>query len=197
MSTCNGIRDVFREGNLSKVLELITRGFNMNVRYVAGETTYLEDPAMGRYVEVRYMETPLTACVSNGRQSCVNLLLAAGTDINFPDSLGLTPLMHVVVCDQPAMQTILLYNGADVNSMDHFYETMLVKAVVRGKFSTAVQLLQQGTESNIAVWGNKTALHRVVEMQHIALTEALVVHGAEVSAEHLIEATHHGNHHLL
>ena len=34
-------------------------------------------------------------------------------------------------------------------------------------------------------------------MQHIALTEALVVHGVEVSTEHLIEAAHHGNHHLL
>ena len=69
--------------------------------------------------------------------------------------------------------------------------------MVHGKFSTAVQLLQQGAEPNIVVWGNKTALHQVVEMQHIALTEALVVHGAEVSAEHLIEAAHHGNHHLL
>ena len=49
MSTCNSIRGVFREGNLSKVLELIMRGFNMNVRYVAGETTYSEDPATGRY----------------------------------------------------------------------------------------------------------------------------------------------------
>ena len=90
------------------------------------------------------METPLTACVANRGQSCVNLLLAAGTDVNFPDSLGLTPLMHAVVSDQPAMQMILLFNGADVNAMDHFYETALVKAVVRGKFSAAVQLLQQG-----------------------------------------------------
>ena len=151
--------DVFRTGNLSKVLELITRGFNMNVRYVAAETTYSEDPATGRYVEVRYMETPLTACVLNGRQSCVNLLLAVGTDINFSDSLGLMPLMHAVVCDQPAIQTILLYNGADVKSMDHFYETALVKAVVHGKFSAAVQLLQQGAEPNVVVWGNKMALH--------------------------------------
>ena len=102
----------------------------MNVRYVAGEMTYSEDLVTGIYVEVYYMETPPTACVSNGRQNCVNLLLAAGTDINFPDSLGLTPLMHAVVCDQPAIQTILLYNGANVNSMDHFYETALVKAVV-------------------------------------------------------------------
>ena len=75
----------------------------MNMRYVAGEMTYSEDPATDRYVEVCYMETPLTTCVSNGRQNCVNLLLAAGTDINFPDSLGLTPLMHAVVCDQPAI----------------------------------------------------------------------------------------------
>ena len=88
MNVCNGICEVFREGHLSNVLELITRGFNMNVRYAAGETTYQEDPAMGRYVEVHYMETPLTACVSNGRKNCVNLLIAAGTDINFPDSLG-------------------------------------------------------------------------------------------------------------
>ena len=196
MSTCS-LAEVFREGNLTKVLELITKGFNMNIKYVAGDTTYSEDPATGRYVEVRYMETPLTACVANGRQSCVNLLLAAGTDVNFPDSLGLTQLMHAVVSDQPAMQTILLYNGADVNAMDHFYKTALVKAVVRGKFSAAVQLLQQGAEPNVVIWGNKTALHRSVKMQHIALTEALVIHGAEVTAEHLIEAAHHGNHHLL
>ena len=143
------------------------------------------------------METPLTACVSNGRQNCVNLLLAAGTDINFPDSLGLTPLMHAVVYDQPAIQTLFLYNGANVNSVDHFYETALVKAVIRGKFSAAVQLLEEGAEPNILLWGNKTALHRAVEMQSIALTEALAIHGAEVTAEHLIEAAHHGNHHLL
>ena len=40
-------------------------------------------------------------------------------------------------------------------------------------------------------------MHRAVEKQHIALTEALVVHGAEVTVAHLIEAIHHGNHHLL
>ena len=48
MNACNGIREVFTEGNLSKVLELITRGFNMNVRYAAGETIYQEDPVTGR-----------------------------------------------------------------------------------------------------------------------------------------------------
>ena len=34
-------------------------------------------------------------------------------------------------------------------------------------------------------------------MQHVALMEALVIHGAEVTGEHLIEAAHHRNHHLL
>ena len=51
MST-HSLVEVFREGNLTKVLELITKGFNMNIKYVAAETTYSEDPAMGRYVEV-------------------------------------------------------------------------------------------------------------------------------------------------
>ena len=124
MSTCDRIRDVFREGYLSKTLELITRKFNMNVRYVARETTYQADPATGRYVEVCYMETPLKACISNGRQNCVNLLLAAGTDVTFPDSLSLTPLMHTVIYDQPAIQTILLYNGADVNMLTALITSM-------------------------------------------------------------------------
>ena len=105
--------------------------------------------------------------------------------------------MHAVIHDQPAIQTIILYNRADVNSIDYFYETVLVKAMVRSKFSAAVQILQQGAEPNILLWGNKAALHRAVEMQHIALMEALVIHGAQVSAEHFIEAAHHGNHHLL
>ena len=72
----------------------------MNVRYAAGETTYQEDPVTGRYVEVRYMETRSLPVVSNGKQNCVNLLIVAGTDVNFPDSLGLTPLMHAV-CVRP------------------------------------------------------------------------------------------------
>ena len=142
------------------------------------------------------METLLTASVNNGRQICVNLLLAAGTDVNFPDSLGLTPLMHAVIHDQPAMQTLLIYNGADVNCIDHFYETAFVKAVIHSKFNAAVQLLQNRAEPNVLLWGNKTALHQAVEMQHIALMEALVIHGTEVTAEHLIEAARHGNHHL-
>ena len=48
MNACSGIHDVFREGHLSKVLELITREFNINVRYVASGTTYQEDPVRGR-----------------------------------------------------------------------------------------------------------------------------------------------------
>ena len=105
--------------------------------------------------------------------------------------------MHAVVYDQPAIQTLLLYNRADVNSIDHFYKTALVKAVIRCKFSAAVQILQQGAEQNVLLWGNKMTLHRAVEKQSIALTEALIIHRAEVTAKHLIEAAHHRNHHLL
>ena len=92
------------------------------------------------------METPLTACVANRRQSCVNLLLAAGTDVNLPDSLGLTPLMHAVVSDQPAMQTILLFNGADVNAMDHFYKTALHRSVEMQHIALMEALVVHGAE---------------------------------------------------
>ena len=71
MNACNEIHEVFREGHLSKVLELITRGFNMNVRYAAGETPYQEDPAMSRYVEVLKFATwkphSLPVCQMGGR----------------------------------------------------------------------------------------------------------------------------------
>ena len=77
----------------------------MNIQYIRGETTYQEDPRTGQYTVVRYMETPLTAAVSNGRQNCVNLLLAVGTDINFPDSLRLTLLMHAVIQDEYLIQS--------------------------------------------------------------------------------------------
>ena len=72
MSISVGIRDVFREENISKILEVLARGFNMNICYIAGETTYQVDPRTGHYVEERYMETPLTAMVSNGKQDSVN-----------------------------------------------------------------------------------------------------------------------------
>ena len=40
-------------------------------------------------------------------------------------------------------------------------------------------------------------MHRALELHSIALTEALVIHGAGVTAEHLTEAAHSGNQHLL
>ena len=130
MSMEAAICEVFRPGNLSKVLELLSRGFNMNVRYIARKTTYQGDPQTGCYVEVRYMETPLIAAVTNGHQNCVNLLIVAGADVNFPGSVGLAPLMYAIIHNQPDLQTILIYNGADINCIDHFHETALVKAVV-------------------------------------------------------------------
>ena len=105
--------------------------------------------------------------------------------------------MHAVIHDEATIQTLLIYNSADVNCIDHFYETALVKAVIRSQFNTAVQLLQNSAELNVLLWRNKTVLHRAVEMQHIPLTEALVIHEAEVTAKHQIEAAHQCNHHLL
>ena len=113
----------------------------MNICYIGGKTTYQEDPRTGCFAEMRYMETPLTESVSNGRPNSVNLLLATGTDVNFADNLGLTPLMHAVIHDEYAIQTMLVYNSADVNCIDHFYETALVKAVIRSRFNSAVELL--------------------------------------------------------
>ena len=71
-------------------------------------------------------------------------------------------------------------------------------SIVRGMLLQDVAAVQPPPPSPISsVWGNKTALHRAVESQHIPLTEALIIHGTEVTAEHLIEAAHSGNHHLL
>ena len=155
------------------------------------------DPRTGRYTEVRYMEIPLTTLVSNGKQNSVNLLLAAGTDVNFADSLGMTPIMQAVINNEYSIQAMFIYNGVDVNCIDNFYATTLVKAVVRSRFEAAVQLLQNGAKPNVLFWGNKTVLHKAEDSQHVSLREVLVIHGAEVMAEHLIKAAHNGNHHLL
>ena len=126
MDITTGIQDVFRDGNIPKILELLAIGFNMSIHYIASETTYQVDPATRCYVETRYMGTRLTASVCNGRQTRVNLLLTAGTDVNFADSMSMTPLMHAVINNLYNIQYILVYNRADVNSI----ETALVKAVV-------------------------------------------------------------------
>ena len=73
----------------------------------------------------------------------------------------------------------------------------ILKLLARGFNNSAVQLLQNGAEPNVLLWGKKTTLHRAVENHHIALTETMIIHGVKVTAEHLIEAAHSGNHHLL
>ena len=52
MSFPNTLRVMFQEGNISKILALLSQKFNMNVKYVAGESTYQVDPSTGHYVEV-------------------------------------------------------------------------------------------------------------------------------------------------
>ena len=76
------------------VLVLLQQKFNVNMKYYAGDSKYEIDPRTGRYLEIRFMETPLTTAVSHGQHGCTNLLLATGADVNCADSHGLKVHSH-------------------------------------------------------------------------------------------------------
>jgi ankyrin repeat protein len=62
----------------------------------------------------------LSMAVLNGQYRMVKLLLSLGSDVNYRDPLGMTPLLWAAVCDygRTDIAEALLTAGADSNTVD-------------------------------------------------------------------------------
>lgn len=65
--------------------------------------------------------TALHFAAREAREDLVRVLLAAGADVNAQDSLGYTPLHHVVTAanSEPTLVSLLLEHGADSNKKEN------------------------------------------------------------------------------
>jgi len=86
-------------------------------------------PDRGRRAAALGGMTPLLYAARDGRTKELELLLAAGADVEVAEANGMRPLLMAILNNQLAVARILLAHGADVNADDFWGRTPLFAAV--------------------------------------------------------------------
>ncbi len=130
-----------------------------------------------------------------GNARCLELLVAAGADVNRMDKRNPPPLTTAASSGSEACVKVLLDAGADVNVvMDPLKETALLKAVKGDHVACVKLLLESGADVNVVNKYNFTPLHYAVSNQNKELVKLLVDSGADVNTcSALATATSDGN----
>lgn len=100
----------------------------------------ISNPYLG--LTKRELNARLIDMAKNGHLSEINLLLAAGADVNATDSTGSTPLMWAV--DHMQIVELLLARQANVNATDNNGGTVIMIAAYKGLKPVVELLIKKG-----------------------------------------------------
>jgi uncharacterized protein len=117
-------------------------------------------------------------------ESCTELLLEAGADIEAHDYYGNTPLLEAAARSgqNEAVIELLLEHKADVNLVNVQGESALMIAVMRPGHEEKVKLLlQHGADANVVDVKGQSALMICVQRLHVKTAELLLQNAADVN----------------
>jgi ankyrin repeat protein len=128
----------------------------------------------------------VSAAIVAGRQpqalEIIDLLLAAGADIEQEGPTDITPLYAAVTNGPPAVVTHLLDKGANVNAQVGDGRTALYQSVRRGTVRAAEVLIQRGANVNDKTAEGWVPLHLAAINGLDSTVELLLANGASVNA---------------
>jgi ankyrin repeat protein len=166
MMTSDTYDELFRaakNGHLSKVEYLISKGADVNAKQAYG-STLLAYAAMNEHLHV------------------IEYLLEKGADVNAKcDYNGGWSALMVAACDgRLYVAEYLLANGADVNDTTSFGDTVLMCAAERGYLSVVEKFFAYGAEVNAKDYDGWTALTKAALNKHVHVMEYLLDKGAKI-----------------
>jgi hypothetical protein len=113
-----------------------------------------------------------------GRCGGVELLLAAGVNLEAADLRGRTPLFVAAEAGKCGVVELLLAAGANLEAADLRGWTPLFVAAVERHLEVAQLLLAAGADVNAATTSGMTSLHEAAFSNHHALVQLLLSKGA-------------------
>jgi uncharacterized protein len=123
--------------------------------------------------------TPLHEEVRQGRLQAVDLLLAAGADVNAKDKYGKTPLHETARLGHAGILEALLQNGAKVSAADEEWSTPLHEAATKGHADVARLLIARGAKVDVRRRDDRTPLNLAVSCAHRDVVELLLANKAD------------------
>lgn len=149
------------------------------------ETLLKADPKLANYRE-GIVDPPMVTAATAGNPKILELLIAAGGDVNAGDLRGHQPLYWSIALDKAEAVAVLLKHGADVNAGP---EPVLFLAAGKGNHELIALLRRSGAKTNAVSRDGRTLLHAAVEGGGLALVKELVEAGMEVNAGNVVGAT--------
>ena len=120
------------------------------------------------------------ACV--GDLACVKSYLEQGTNVDFKDDVGWTPLFWAASMGQKDVAELLIAKGADVGANAKDSSTVLHQAARAGAITLVTLLVDKGMDVNVKETYGNTPLHAASSKGYGLVTEVLIDNGADVNA---------------
>ena len=122
----------------------------------------------------------LLAASKQGRVECIEHASAAGANVNYDETGGLTPLMLASNRGDDDCVKALIKAGADVN-IGNVYDTALILAAEGGHEECLFQLIEAGANVNAKTQRGSTALMHASETGSHESVNILIKAGADVN----------------
>jgi len=151
-----------QHGNVGQVNELLSKGADVN------------------FIFNKYAMTPLYAAASSGHKEIVEILLAAGANVNVVNKSGESPLHKAVEggkIENKELLKILLAAGANVNAPDKKGKTPLYRTVESWDANKELLkiLLAAGANVNAPDLSGATPLHIAVRNKRASIQDILEI----------------------
>jgi len=117
----------------------------------------------------------------------VRKLIAAGSDVNVPESDGSSALLWAAHQSSPEVIALLLKAGANPNAANNFGVTPLLEASRYGDTATIKALLDGGADVAASAREGETPLMAAARAGSAAAVEMLIKHGADVNAAETLQ----------
>ena len=195
-----------KSGDIAKTKDLIAKGVNLDAKDAEHWTPlhwaakYLHHEIMELLLQhganpqarSRQGNTPLHVATSMRRATTkmLELLFQKGASVNAKNLQGWTPLHWAAWHGRSDMAEWLLRHGANPNVKESNGGMTPLHGATRHMRTATVQLLlENGADVNMEDHAGETALHAVVDVDHLEIGSLLLEHGADPNSQTKVGTT--------